>query len=187
MERFSFLLTGFLLVLLAAPVLALQVLAPAHFSVLQVQNTLEATVRNNSNDELPLQISLFAPARTQILAPERVPGNGEATIRIVFNNYPFLQNTTYETRLLAMLGNETANRKILVSFQKPAEETEPTPDSEQPAPGQSPLNGIATGFFVFLGATNFELALQILLGLLIIVLCIALTARLYNRAKGEKA
>ncbi len=190
MKLFSFVLTGFLLALMAVPALAVQLTAPGNFSVFQTKNTLEATVRNNSNAELPLQISLFAPSRYQIQAPPRIPANSEAKIRIVFDNYPYLYDTTYETRLQALLGSEAAVRKILVSFQKPSEQA-PQP---QPQPNPKPIDqnfirdfqkNVVTGFSVFFGATNFELALQILLGIFIVLLCIALIARAYNRAKGE--
>lgn len=189
-KLFSFVLTGFLLALLAAPTLAVQLHTPNSFSVFQAKNTLEATIRNNSNAELPLQISLFAPSRYQIQAPPRIPANSEAKIRIVFDNYPYLHDTTYETRLQALLGNEAAARKILVSFQKPSEQAPQPQPQPNPKPGDQNFikdfqKNVATGFSVIFGAANFELTLQILLGIIVVLLCIALIARLYNRAKGE--
>jgi hypothetical protein len=137
---------------------------------------------------LPLQIALFAPSRYQILAPERVPANSEAKIRITFDNFPYLYDSTYETRLQTVLGNEIAAKKILVSFQKPLE-SQPKP-GPQPTPNDQNFlkdfqRNVVTGFLFVAGSANWELVLQIVLGLIIVLLCIALVARLYNRAKGE--
>lgn len=166
----------------------MQIRIANELSISKEQGTLEAVVRNDSNSEKPFQAIFFAPLRYSIQAPSKIPGNSEATVKIVLENFPSLYNTVYETRFQATLGNENALQKVLVSFQEPKSE------SKQPSVQPKPTDQNATtaiqkqllsGFLTFFKSTNFEMALQVLLGILIIVLCVALMARVYNRGKGE--
>jgi hypothetical protein len=184
-KSFSWLFCLLFLAMLATPGPALRIQAPATFTVSGSQGTLEATIVNDSASELPLQVSVFAPSRFQIQAPATIAANHSAAIKIVFDNYPFLYNTTYETQLQAMLGGETAARKIVVSFQEPTVQPNPQPEPS-PTPGPDLAKEISTGFAALFGTINFELALQILLVIVIVILCVALIARVYNRAKEGK-
>lgn len=186
-KRFGFLAMGLALLGLLIPssAFALQVDSSPRFSVFHERDTFTFSVQNTSNEEKPLLIGFFGPMRYSITAPQTIPANSGKTIRININNYPDLYNTTYETQFTVALGNETQNRKVLITFSPPLAEPEPEPAPEpepSPIPQPNPLSGLA----VFFGAIHLELALQIILAIILVILCVALVARMYNIAKGDK-
>ncbi|MBU0635467.1 hypothetical protein KKE06_00385 [Candidatus Micrarchaeota archaeon] len=165
---------------------ALQVNTPTQFTIIHGQDTMLVDVLNDSSEEKDLQIFFFAPMRYSILAPESIPGNSGATILITINNYPDLYKTIYEAQLNVALGEETTVQRTRLSFVPPFEE--PLPPGPNPNPEPQPTSdfnvGIAlTGLSNFVNQPNVDLVLQLLLGAVIVIFCIALVARVYSHIK----
>lgn len=194
-SRFSLVL-GILLVLMIGTVSAFTILSPTEVLVQTPIAIFETTIVNDSAQEKALSIAFFAPMRTEVMAPPTIKANSQAKAQITVYNFTDLQNTTYQTRLNVMLGNENASRNLAVSFKElvqaappvptppssPSEPAPPTLDSNQSDSNQM-INSVLIGMATFFNNPATEFALQALLVVIIIVFAIAFIARLYNRAK----
>lgn len=188
LKTIALVLLSFLIV--ASSASAFQLNAPERFLIAHPEEQLNIIVINNVAEEQSLSIQFRAPVYHSINAPEIIAANTQRTIPITLRNLPYAYNSTYIATLEVTVGNETQTKTIALDFVPPVVQPEPQPQPQpepQPEPAPQPQPNIATGLAAFFASPGIELALQVLLAVVIIILCIAIIARVYNWATEQKA
>lgn len=109
-------IVGILLILLAGSALALFAEVPREV-VLQGENTrFPISITNTLNANQPLSVEFFTANRVSFNAPSALAPNQTISVIVTADNPAFLQNTTYESRVVIKAGVEQSTHLIRFVF-----------------------------------------------------------------------
>lgn len=174
--RFSWFVIGFISLVLLTTVAFSQINAPQSATLTASENTFAFSITNEKAQTLPVRFqvtgpfdALITPFNTSIGPNERQ--NFTAQIRLT----PALEGQTYESTIVAKVGNQTMYQPITLHFRN-VTKPESVPITNTDA---------KTGLF-FLGGFDFstipaELLIDIFLILVLIIAIVAVAVRIKNR------
>jgi NADH:ubiquinone oxidoreductase subunit 3 (subunit A) len=154
----------FMIVLFSAKGFAL-IEAPSNIVVAD-SNTFSVIITNESSTQVPLQVNIFSPLKSSVVAPSTIAPNSKATARITISNNKYVEYTRVNATIEAIMGSKIEQQRVTM-------DVSPT------------LLGGAAGMFSF-GVASQELAkfsftewvIFIVLALIAIVLVLGLASKL---------
>jgi hypothetical protein len=158
----------FILVLFSAEAYA-SVSAPEQV-IVSDETTFFVEIMNESDEEVDLEVSFFAPLKSEIIAPNRIAPNGKTNVKITIFNSKYNENTKLDATIEVKLDEKVEQKNIVLAFEKNN--------------SNSVLVGLFSFSFFTQQMTNFSFLQWVIFWILVIVaavLLIAFISRVRNR------
>lgn len=131
---------------------------------------LDFNVTNPTDTAKRVSVEFLAPVNANIILPGNIPAKQSAGIQMTLYPKEEMVGQEYESTLIVRVGDEETRKTVKVSF--------------NPAKSGFGIPGV-TGAISFFSAPNAELAVDIVLAIVVVVLLIAFISRLVKRFHGE--
>ena len=155
---------------------------PSQLTFYEEAQQISFRITNPADSAKRVSVEFLAPVEVEISAPLNIAAGKDANVSLVISPRKELTGQSYESTLIVKIGSEETRKSATVVF-KSAQEKPAIPGGNNQAIGidANAFGNAVTGVVSFVSGFRNETALDALLVIAVIILLIALIARVKKR------